>query len=53
MSKTFDVKCLDLARSFISDTSETPAHQETLAVILASEIQQAIEDFMEERGLSI
>ena len=41
---TFDPKCEDLARSFLSDHPELDA--EKLAPILAAQLQEAVEDFI-------
>lgn len=41
---TFDPKCEDLARSFLSDNPELDADK--LAPILAAHIQETVEDFM-------
>lgn len=48
MSKTYDKQCLELAKSFLSD-SDLPADKiPGLAHLLALEIQQTIEDFIED-----
>jgi hypothetical protein len=45
MAKGYDVKCLDLARVFLSD--EPPSiNTEENAVLLAQEIQTTIEEFL-------
>lgn len=44
MTKTYDEKCLDLAKYFLAD--EPRFNNEETADTLASIIQEAIEDFM-------
>jgi putative ribosome biogenesis GTPase RsgA len=44
MTKTYDVKCYDLANTFLSDTPHL--HTVDLAHALAEIIQQTIEEFI-------
>lgn len=48
MSSGYDVKCLDLAKAFLSDVAlDELADRERLAGRLAQEIQDTIETFIE------
>ena len=50
--KTYDIKCYRLAEDFLLDSTAETRAIPWLRDLLAKEIQQTIEDFLEERKLT-
>lgn len=52
MVKTYDQACLDLALTFLKDSNVHDDDISNFSDLLAKDIQQAIEDFLEEKHIA-